>query len=341
MTQHENPALALLDDYIDQTGIVNRSGVADAELVGADYAAQKIGTEVVDYIGKDREMRPQGGGEMYAARVAALSSASYGPGLMEKIAGHGALDARGSNVLTGRIAKNGHDTELPFVARLNGGLSWNNSQAGYVQMDALSVSVPCATGVTTLLVVSGWLEVEAANSATGIEASLVVGAGVAGVPWINNIDADTTPAWTSGYGSGRDLIPLNHERLVRPASNPQGVVNVQVSPRLRKIGGATGGYNPGTGLRAGATIRTTGDANVRSGPSLDAEVIVVARKGSPGVIRGGPTYASGHNWYYVELTGVATGYVTGSLLQVVNNDPPAAQTNRLHNGLLIVRRIPV
>ena len=341
---YNNPALSMLNDMHEQETMSRHSGIPQTELVAANEASRRIGSENVEYIGKDRWVELyNGSGEIYSPRLAMVAAASRGGGIMERIAGHGSLDAQESTILTGRTAVSEDDTARTFRAALSGNpIAWNNNESGYIDMSRLAVAVPIPAGVTTALSATAYLDCEAANTATGIEGSLVLGAGVTGLPWLDNQDPDTSPTWTTGYDGGRNVIPLFHERLFCPPGRIGDPVTIQIVPRIRKIGGASGGYYGGTGLKPGATFRVVSTANVRSSPAiLDDNISWVASAGLNGTIVAGPTSADGYSWYDVAITGYGTGYIASSLIQATSNDPQVGQTNRIHNGIVIVRREPV
>lgn len=341
---YNNPALTMLNDMHEQETMSRQSGLPLTEAMASNEASRRLGSENVEYIGKDRWVELyNGSGETYSPRLAMVAAASRGGGIMERIAGHGSLDAQESTILTGRTAVSEDDTLRTFRAFLSGApISWNNNFTGYIDMDRLAVAVTIPAGVTTVVRVTAHLDCEAANTATGIEGSLVVGAGVAGLPWLDNQDPDTSPTWTTGYDGGRNVIPLFHERLFCPPGRIGDPVTIQIVPRVRKLGGASGGYYGGTGLKPGATFRVRTASNVRSSPAiLDDNISWVASAGMNGTIVAGPTSADGYRWYDVAITGFGTGYIADSQIEATSNDPQVGQTNRIHNGIVIVRREPI
>jgi uncharacterized protein YgiM (DUF1202 family) len=84
------------------------------------------------------------------------------------------------------------------------------------------------------------------------------------------------------------------------------------------------------GFAPGDHVRTTVNANIRSGPGTNFSIIGTAPNGRAGVVTGFPTAANGFTWYPVQMNGFAAGYVAGSLLTkytpTATATPPASAT---------------
>lgn len=96
---------------------------------------------------------------------------------------------------------------------------------------------------------------------------------------------------------------------------------VTLLPNATVSGFVAAGFMEPAGLLPGDLVRVDSEsANVRSQPSIDAEIVVNIPQGSTGSVVSGPQSSDGYDWYEVELEVGQTGWVADALLELATAD---------------------
>jgi uncharacterized protein YgiM (DUF1202 family) len=337
MTTGTEDAMALIRTQSAINHAEDGAGLDSIVPSAIDSAAEILGTQTVQYIGQSKQYRPQGGGNDYAARLAGVHPQSRGAGILTPIPGHGAVDAKGSAIKTGRVAQGDHDyTEVFFAAR-DGSVMWSFSSANAVTVDGLILTVPVANGTTAALHGTAYLDTRPVNSSSGVAVTLALGdEGISGDASMSQADASDSRAITVGYADQWFQPYLSHTRLIVGTEATESA-GVSCFVTVKQIGGGSTG---GTVWRfkAGDTFKVTADGvNLRSGHSTDASVIVTLNTGTNGVVNSGPYSGSGYRWWNVTAGGYA-GYLAENFMKRTTVDVPVASTSSVRSGWIRITR---
>lgn len=108
------------------------------------------------------------------------------------------------------------------------------------------------------------------------------------------------------------------------ANTPTGVATVTRTPTVTPTRTSTPrvtntATRPASGFISGDVVRVTdGPLNYRSSASTGGTIIGTLPTGTTGMVLNGPTSSNGYNWYQLQVTGMANGWVAADFLELVS-----------------------
>lgn len=329
------------------------SGIATLQADTVDEAVRRVATEIVTLEGMWKQVRPRGGGSMYAPQTIGIHPESRGNGVMLSIPGWGDANPEGGVTTIQRVVMGDSDFFQTFkVNRATmQSMSWTHNDT--LDIDGLTINVPCAAGASTFLEATACVEVHAESAASAIELMIVIGNDneTPGKHSTRLIDAGAfgEPFQTGGDTAWHSPV-FEHGRLIigNEATAGGGVV---VTVRARRFAAGSGSAPPPNQTPAkfvpGDTFRcisNEGNVNIRAAANTGSAINGTMAHGANGTIGSapaGPFSGSGYKWW--KISAPIAGYVAEQFLQKTTPTAPptAPATNQIRSGWLKVRRMPI
>jgi hypothetical protein len=342
----DTTALDAIYARMDEEAALDASGLITLGALAEDAAKHASGSILVQYNGQAGSVRYKRYDEP-VDRIARVHPKSIGPGIVLQMPGWGSQTAGATLVKGGRIAVNDDDCDGSFFVP-NASVqpaNWATGEA--IELESLAFSVKVPDGVTHVITAFAVFQVRPANSSVAIEAMMRIGAGNVnqGPGSLENDVYNVGPSFSAGNSDQWETVMLWHTRRILGTADT-AVNGVKCNPRVLSKTSTSGSPNNPVVVNTilvGDTFRLKSATNLRSLPSLGADIKAVPPTNATGTVTGGPESKDGYTWYAVTMAGYGSGWIVkDQMIRTTSpaTDPARNTRNYARSGWINVMRTP-